>query len=75
MRTSWLILLGCLALAGCGEPGGAPLVSAQYPPATGEVNSHSEPQPLNSLPVGAANLGTAPGAVQGNYLSWTFGAR
>ena len=79
MRTSRLILLACLALpgalAGCGQPGGAPLVSAQYPPGTGEVNSKSEPQPLNSLPPGAANFSRGPGGYQPNYLSWTFGAR
>jgi hypothetical protein len=79
MRTSRFILLAGLsvplALAGCGAPGGAPLVSAQYPPGTGVVNAQSEPQPLNSLPPGAANRGTAPGATEGNGLSWTFGAR
>jgi hypothetical protein len=79
MRTSRFILLACLALpaalAGCIAPGGAPLVSAQYPPGTGVVNAQSEPQPLGSLPPGAANSGRGPGAAQGNGLSWTFGAR
>ena len=69
------LLLLCLPLAACGEPGGAPLVSAQYPPGTGMVNSQSEPQPINSLPPGAANIAPGPGATQPNYLSWTFGAR
>jgi len=74
-RTLVLVcFVAILAVAGCGEPGGAPLVSAQYPPGTGVVNSASEPQPINSLPPGAANAGTAPGATQPNYLSWTFGA-
>lgn len=79
MRTSRFILLAGLALpaalAGCGAPGGAPLVSAQYPPGTGIVNAQSEPQPINSLPPGAANSGTAPGASQANGLAFTFGAR
>ena len=70
-----VLVLLCLTLAGCGEPGGTPLVSAQYPPGTGAVNSNSEPQPINSLPPGAANFGPAPGVTQPNYLSWTFGAR
>lgn len=70
-----LILLAGLgaALAGCGGPGGPLLVSGQFPPATESRNS--EPQPQGSLPVGAANYGTAPGAVYPSYLSWTFGAR
>lgn len=73
-RTLMLATLA-VALAGCGEPGGAPLVSAQFPPGTGMVNANSEPQPINSLPLGAANLSTAPGATQPSYLTWTFGAR
>ena len=64
-----------VALAGCGQPRGIPLVSAQFPPGTGMVNANSEPQPLNSLPPGAANNSTAPGATHPNYLAWTFGAR
>ena len=70
---SRVILLACLGTAGCGGPGGPPLVSGQFPPST--LASNSEPQPLGSLPRGAANFGTAPGAYQPNYLSWTFGAR
>ena len=67
--------LACLALAGCGGvPGGPPLVSAQSPPGTGLVNGNSEPQPINSLPPGAANFSTAPGGFQRNTLAWTFGA-
>ena len=79
MRASRVILLACLAVTGCegqgfpGQPGGPPLVSAQSPPGTGIVNDNSEPQPLNSLPVGAANISSAPGATQPNYFSWTFG--
>ena len=74
MLSRTLVLI-CLALAGCGEPGGAPLVSAQFPPGTGMVNANSEPQPINSLPPGAANRSPFPGATQPNYLTWTFGAR
>ena len=69
------VLLVCLAVGGCGMPGGTPLVSAQYPPGTGLVNNQSEPQPINSLPPGAANISPAPGATEPNYLSWTFGTR
>ena len=67
----------CLALftvAGCAEPVGQPLVSAQFPPGTGAVNVASEPQTLNSLPPGAANFSTAPGATAPNYLSFAFKA-
>ena len=71
-RPSLCLLL--LTLAGCAEPGGQPLVSAQFPPGTGVVNAASEPQPLNSLPPGAANVSTAPGATAPNYLSFKFGA-
>jgi hypothetical protein len=75
-----IALLVCLGLGGCGlglggEAGGPPLVSAQYPPGTGPVNGKSEPQPLGSLPAGAANISSGPGGYQPNYLSWTFGAR
>ncbi len=66
------VVLVCLALAGCGEPGGAPLVSAQFPPGTGVVNDASEPQPINSLPYGAGNYSPAPGGLQPNYGSITF---
>ena len=69
-----LSLLVCLGLAGCGEPGGAPLVSAQFPPGTGVVNGASEPQPLGSLPPGAANFSSAPGGYQENTLAYTFRA-
>lgn len=70
-----LALLGCLALAACGEPTAPPLVSAQYPPGTGSVNVNNEPQPLGSLPPGAANLSHAPGGMQPSYLTHTFGDR
>lgn len=69
-----LCCLSLLPLVGCGSPGGQPLVSAQFPPGTGQVNVASEPQPLNSLPPGAANFSTAPGATAPNYLSFTFKA-
>ena len=77
VRISWLACLGitCLGLAGCGEPGGPPLVSAQSPPGTGLVNSNSEPQPLGSLPPGAANFSSAPGGYQPNFFARTFHTR
>lgn len=63
-----LALLSALLLAGCGEPGGPPLVSAQSPPAVNAANT--QPQPQGSLPDGAAGVG--PGAVHPNYVGWTF---
>ena len=69
-----LAVLALLPLAACGVPGGPPLVSAQYPPGTGLVNAKSEPQPLNSLPPGAANFSPAPGATQPSYAAITFNA-
>lgn len=76
MVTSRLFLLaGLSALAGCVGPGGATLVSAQYPQGMGEVNANSEPEPANSLPLGAATFGGVPGARLPNYISWTFGSR
>ena len=75
MRWVMLPLLLPLFTGGCGTLDGPPLVSAQFPPGTGVVNGASEPQPINSLPPGAANGGTAPGAVQGNGLSRTFRTR
>ena len=68
-----LALLACLALSACGEPTAPPLVSAQFPPGTGSVNANNEPQPIDSLPPGAANLSNAPGGVQRSYLTHTFG--
>ena len=65
-------ILGGFALTACQGPTMAPLVSAQFPPSANSAKS--EPQPLNSLPVGAANLGTAPGATHPQYLAWTFKA-
>jgi hypothetical protein len=67
MRCAAFLLL--LALAGCGAPNGPPLVSAQFPPGVGVVNQASTPQPLNSLPPGAANFSPAPGGVQPSYGS------
>ncbi len=69
-----VVLLACLALAGCGAPGGAMLVSAQSPPGTGATNSASEPQPVGSLPIGAANI-AGPASTQPNFFSYTFGSR
>jgi len=68
-----LLLPALLGLAACGVPSGPPLVSAQFPPGTGSVNANSVPQPLGSLPPGAANLSTAPGATQPSYGQITFG--
>ncbi|MGI4799023.1 MAG: hypothetical protein ACRYF2_11435 [Janthinobacterium lividum] len=74
MKTPRLLLLVPLAaLAACTLPGGEPLVSAQFPPGTGEVNANSEPQPLNSLPPGAANFAATPFATQPNFLSFKLG--
>lgn len=71
-RLAVLCLL--LVLAGCGEPGGPPLVSAQTPPGTGLVNSADEPQPIDSLPPGAAGRPrNSPFATAPDYLSYTFG--
>jgi hypothetical protein len=61
-----------LALAGCGLPNGPPLVSAQSPPGIGVVNANSLPQPIDSLPPGAANYSTAPGGYQPSYGSIRF---
>ncbi len=69
-----LAILCCLALAGCGEPTGLPLISAQFPPGTGPVNAASAPQSFNSLPEGAGNYSPAPGGIQPNYFSQTFRA-
>lgn len=61
-------------LGGCdAQVGGAPLVSAQSPPGTGQVNSASEPQPVGSLPPGAAGMPqSGPFATQPNYLAATL---
>lgn len=67
-------LLLPLLLAGCGEPGGPPLVSAHSPAGTGLVGSAGEPQPINSLPPGAEGLSAgSPFATAPDYLSYTFG--
>ena len=70
MRCAAFVLL--LALAACAAPNGPPLVSAQFPPGTGAVNQASMPQPLGSLPPGAANFSTAPGGAQPSYGSIGF---
>lgn len=73
MMSLRIVVLGCLGLGGCVVPPGGPtLVSAQFPPGTGAVNDASQPQPIGSLPVGAANLSLAPGATQPSYGSFTF---
>ena len=48
---------------------------AQSPPGTGDVNTSSEPQAVNSLPVGAANYAATPFATQRNFLSFKIGLR
>ena len=66
-----IALIGCLLLGGCDVRfGGPPLVSAAYPP---NQSANSEPQPLNSLPPGAANITGSPNAVQPNRASVTLG--
>ena len=76
MKPSRFVVLFSLVLAGCASAAGGPsLVSAQYPPGTGAVNDQSEPQPVNSLPRGAANVGPGPAATQPSYGTITFGAR
>ena len=64
-------LLVCLALAGCGVSNGPLLVSAQFPPGVGASNS--QPQPITSLPPGAANVSAAPNGYQANSLAVTLG--
>ena len=74
MRVGLLVAL--LALGACGSIGRGPdLVSAQTPPGTGYVNDASEPQPLGSLPPGAAVSGPGPYATQPSYLTFTTGRR
>ncbi len=77
--TSSARLLLCLvplaALAACSVPEHQVLVSAQFPPGTGDVNANSEPQSPNSLPVGAANWAATPFATQPNFLSFKIGGR
>lgn len=63
----WLVLV---VLAGCGTPGGVPLVSATSPPGQG---SNTEPQPVGSLPPGAAGVGRGPNATHPDFLAVTLG--
>ncbi len=73
----FMCLLPLATLAGCALPAGQVpmLVSAQFPPGTGDVNVKSEPQPLNSLPVGAANFAPTPFATQPSFFSFKIGSR
>jgi hypothetical protein len=74
VRVLVLAALAALPLAGCGVPGGERLVSTQTRPGTGLVGSASEPQPVNSLPPGAAGRPQrGPFASAPDYLSVTFG--
>ena len=65
-------LAALLGLAACGVAPGPPLVSAQSPPGTGALNTQSQPQPLGSLPPGAATSGSGVGQTWPNYLQGTF---
>ncbi len=58
----------CLMLGGCGvKLGSLPLVSGQSP-ASAE-SAANEPQPVGSLPPGAAGIGRGPNATEPNRLS------
>ncbi len=68
-----IAVLACLvAFAGCTAPPGPPLLSTQFPPGTGVVNSNSPFQSANSLPPGAANVSTAPGATSPDVARLAF---
>ncbi len=58
-----------LLLTGCGEPGKAPLVSAMSPPGQGR---NTEPQPIGSLPAGAATTGPGPNATHPAFGTLTL---
>lgn len=65
--------LSIITLAGCESYGpNPPLVSAQSPPTV--LSAKSEPQTLNSMPPGAANVSNAPGAMAPDYASVTLRA-
>ena len=66
----FMLFSAVLLLAGCAEPPNAAFQSAQFPP---NSSAKSEPQPLGSLPSGATNPSNAPGAMEPNFLSFTFG--
>lgn len=70
MRTAAVLAALGILLSGCAAPGGPPLVSAQTPP---NQSANSEPQPLGSLPPGAAVAGAGPNAAHPDYFSYTFG--
>jgi hypothetical protein len=70
-----LCLIPLAAITGCSIPEGQSLVSAQFPPGTGDVNAASEPQPVNSLPVGAGNSAATPFATERNFLNFKIGGR
>ena len=68
------VLVLAAVLPGCAGVGGPALVSAQSPPGTGSTNSNSEPQPIGSLPPGAATSNASvPTSFQPNYLALRFG--
>ncbi len=69
-----LVCLACLA--GCNTTvapnvalGGPALISGKSPPAA--LAAHSEPEPVNSLPPGAAGIGAGPLATAPNIASAT----
>ena len=60
-----------VALAGCGVPRNAPLISTASPAAASSINQ--EPQSQNSLPPYAAGLqSSGPNNVAPNYVSTPF---
>lgn len=65
-----LLPAALLPLAGCGVGlGGPPLASTQSPPEGAATGSKAEPQPLGSLPPGAAT------GLQPSGLAVTFAPR
>jgi len=70
--TQWLALIAVLALAACGAPGYAPLISGNSP-ASAEAANH-QPQPANSLPPYAEGLPGGPNGRHPNYISGTLRA-
>ena len=69
------VLLAALCLLPCAcsaRFGGHPLVSAQSP-ANANGGANEMPQPVNSLPPGAAGIGSGPNATVPNDASVTLG--
>ena len=72
VRLMRFVIWPVLLLAGCVQPSGPPLISAMSPPGQG---SKSEPQPIGSLPPGAAGIGAGPNATHPDIASITVGKR